>query len=83
MLIQNGLIIYLKSSAKKIFKRTTGDKNRPLLQGDDRLTKIKQILSEREPIYKSLASEVINTDNMSVNEIINKILNLIEKHENY
>ena len=75
----NGIIIYLKSSAEKIFNRTSSDKIRPLLQGNDRLSKIKEILFEREPIYSSVANETINTDTLSTQEIIREILKIIEK----
>ncbi len=79
LLTDNGIIIYLKSSAEKIFNRTSNDKIRPLLQGNDRLSKIKEILFEREPIYSSVANGTINTDTLSTQEIIREILKIIEK----
>ena len=82
MLVENGIVIYLKSSARKIFNRTYEDKSRPLLQGNDRLSKIKEILNERGPIYKSVANEIIETDNFVVEEIIHEILERIKKYEN-
>ena len=82
MLVENGIIVYLKSSARKIFNRTFEDKSRPLLQGNNRLSKIKEILNEREPIYKSLANEIIDTDNFVAEEIIREILKRIKKYEN-
>ena len=82
MLTDNGIIIYLKSSPKKIFDRTYGDKSRPLLQVEDRLGKIEEILEEREPLYSSLANEIINTDSFISKEIIHEILKKIKKYEN-
>ena len=82
MLTDNGIIIYLKSSARKIFDRTYDDKSRPLLQVDDRLSKIEEILNEREPLYKSLANETINTDSFVTKDIIQEILKKIKKYEN-
>ena len=82
ILTENGIVIYLKSSAKKIYDRTCNDKSRPLLQGNDRLGKIKKILNEREPMYKSIANEIINTDNFIAEEITREILKRIKKHEN-
>ena len=82
MLAENGLIIYLKSSAERIYKRTSGDKSRPLLQVSDRLGRIKEILAERESIYKSLADEIIEIDTIGINEIIKKILEIIDTYEN-
>ena len=77
-LIDNGTIIYLKSTAEKLFKRTADDKRRPLLQTDDRLGQIKKILEERERIYISIADEVIDTHDLSIKQITHKILEFIE-----
>jgi shikimate kinase len=77
----NGTIIYLKSTAEKLFKRTAEDKRRPLLQTEDRLGQIKKILSEREPYYLSMADEIIDTHDLGIKQIINKILKLIETNE--
>ena len=82
MLTKNGVVIYLKSSAKKIFDRTYGDKSRPLLQGNNSLSKVKEILKEREHLYESLANEVISTENFITEKIIQEILNKIKKYEN-
>ena len=79
----NGYIIYLKSRPEMLDKRTAGDKRRPLLQGQNRLEQIKKILSEREPIYISMADEIIDTDKISIKQIIQKIINLIENNESY
>jgi shikimate kinase len=77
-LIDNGTIIYLKSTAEKLFKRIADDKRRPLLQTDDRLEQIKKILEEREHIYTSIADEVIDTRDLSIKQITHKILEFIE-----
>jgi shikimate kinase len=77
-LIDNGIIIYLKSTAEKLFKRTADDKRRPLLQTDDRLEQIKKILEEREHIYIAMADEIVDTHDLSIKQIIQKILKLIE-----
>lgn len=78
MLADNGIIIYLKSTAEKLFSRTTGDKRRPLLQTDDRLSKIKKILEEREHVYISLANEIIDTQELSIKQITQRIIELIK-----
>ncbi len=78
----NGYVIYLKSTAEKLYKRTAGDKRRPLLQTDDRLSKIKNILTEREPIYLSVANEVIDTHELGIKQITEKILESMRNNEN-
>lgn len=82
LLSNNGLIIYLKSTAEKLYKRIANDKCRPLLQTDDRLKKIKTILHERESIYLSLANEVVETEEQSIKQITQKIIDFIRQNEN-
>ncbi len=79
----NGYIIYLKSKPEMLLKRTADDKRRPLLQGQDRLEQIKKILNEREPDYISLADETIDTDKMSVRQIVQNIIDLTNNNESY
>lgn len=83
LLSDNGIIIYLKSTAEKLYKRIANDKSRPLLQTDDRLNKIKRILDEREPIYLSLANKVIETQEQSIKQITQKIIDFIKQNENH
>ena len=67
------IVIYLKASAQQLYKRTAGDKKRPLLQTDDRLGKIKDILEQRETLYEEVADKIITTGNLTINKIVNNI----------
>lgn len=78
----SGYIIYLKSSPEMLFKRTADDKRRPLLQGENRLEQIRKILNEREPAYIAMADEIIDSEKMSIKQIIQKILEQIKKNDN-
>lgn len=83
VLRNNGYIIYLKSSPDMLFKRTSGDKRRPLLQGENRLEQIRKILTEREPAYIEMADEILDSEKMSIKQIIQKISEQINKDENH
>lgn len=78
---QNGIVIYLKSTPEKLFKRTQTDKRRPLLQTNDKYARIQSILQAREPLYQAVADEVIETDRLTVSKIVNTILDMIEHYE--
>ena len=78
----NGHIIYLKSSPEILFKRTADDKNRPLIQTDNRLNQIRKILTEREPIYIEMADEIIDSEKKSAKQIIQKILEQTNNENN-
>ncbi|MBF8268924.1 MAG: Shikimate kinase I [Gammaproteobacteria bacterium] len=70
---QRGTVVYLQASAEQLFERTVKDKKRPLLQTRDRLGKIKEILTVREPLYKEIADEIIATDGKNVKQIVDAL----------
>ena len=74
---RNGVVIYLRANVHELWQRTRNDKNRPLLKGPDPLTKLKQLFTERDPIYTEVATYVIETEGETVNSIITRIEQLI------
>ena len=72
-LSENGFVIYLKASPARLFKRTRKDTARPLLQTDDPLSRIQCLLHEREPLYREIADLIIDTDGITVKQIIREI----------
>ena len=78
---KNGLIILLKAKFEtiksRIEKDDTSNQNRPPLKQALALDlEIKETLKKREPIYKSLSDISFSTDDLSVSEIVSKVLNL-------
>ncbi|MFX1255575.1 MAG: shikimate kinase [Promethearchaeota archaeon] len=71
---KNALIILLTASPQTILKRTSNDSKRPLLNTLDRKTQIINLLNSRNPLYKSAADFVIDTTTLSVDEVVNKIV---------
>jgi shikimate kinase len=76
----SGHVIYLKASADQLFDRTRHDKSRPLLQTDNPREKLEAILNEREPIYESIADDIIDTDHLSVTEVADAIIETLHHH---
>ena len=74
---RNGVVIYLRANVHELWQRTRNDKNRPLLKGPDPLSKLKQLFTERDPIYTEVATYVIETEGETVNSIITRIEHLI------
>lgn len=71
---KNGVIVCLNAAPEKILSRTSINNDRPLLKTPDRLSKIIGLLKERESFYKRCHIQ-IDTDNFSVEQIADKILN--------
>ena len=69
-----GQVIYLKASKDTIINRLSGDTSRPLLNGENIEAKVEKLLSAREPIYERSADTIIDTDDKSIDDIIEDIL---------
>lgn len=75
---RNGIIVCLTANPETILKRISNNNERPLLQVDDPLEKIKELLKIRKPYYEK-ADITIDTDGKTpgaaAKEIIERIKN--------
>ena len=73
-----GVVFYLKAKPSTIALRLSHDDSRPLLSGakdaKEKEMRIAQMLSLRESAYEDAADQVINTDDLSVGEIVDIII---------
>ncbi len=73
---KNGKIIYLHAPAEVLYERIKEETHRPLLAVDDPLGKIKELLEYRAPFYANNDLE-IDTSNMGVDEVAEKVVKII------
>lgn len=76
---KNGTVIYLRANVQELWLRTRNDKNRPLLQSADPRTKLEQLFAERDPLYREVATIVMDTGGQPVNTIVHLIEQLLNK----
>jgi shikimate kinase len=74
----SGSVVYLTAAPRILAKRTQRDRKRPLLQTEDRLGRIRQLLGEREALYRELADIVIDTGRQSAHRIVENICRELE-----
>jgi len=77
-LMQRGVVVYLSAPPELLMQRTAYAHNRPLLETDDRLGKLKSLLITREPLYRQTADLVVETDKLSIKIIIDRIIDYIK-----
>ena len=77
-LSSRGKVIYLHASVSQQLKRTRMDRNRPLLQTDNPRARLEDLMATRDPLYREIASLVIDTDGMRVRDVVNKIVHMLE-----
>jgi shikimate kinase len=66
LLAEHGMVVYLHATAADLWQRTRHDRNRPLLQTPDPLTRLKELYEERDPLYRAAADIVIDTGSQSL-----------------
>jgi len=59
---RSGLVVYLSAAPETLFERTRLDRNRPLLQVEDPLAKLRQLHAQRDPLYREVADLVVEGD---------------------
>ncbi len=69
-----GVVIYLSCSPEQQYRRTKRDRNRPLLQTEDKMSKLKNLMDEREPLYQEMADLVVSTEKRSANVVAKEIV---------
>lgn len=74
-----GAIFWLKAAPQTIVTRIQDSTNRPSLSENDFLSEIPTILERRIPFYKKFADYEIDTDEHSIDNIGEKILNIFYK----
>jgi shikimate kinase len=73
-----GQVVYLNSSPDELFRRLRHDVNRPLLQVADPLTRLRDLYTARDPLYRETAHFVIETGRPSVATLVNMIIMQLE-----
>jgi shikimate kinase len=68
-----GLVVCLNATPDIIFKRTAKDRNRPLLEEQDRMRRILELLEKRRALYAAIPCQV-DTSDRPIEAIVNDIL---------
>lgn len=71
-------VVYLRSSPEEIFRRLRHDMQRPLLQVDDPLTRLRDLYAIRDPLYRETAHFVVETGRPSVANLLNMVVMQLE-----
>ena len=75
----SGLTVYLHATLEQQLERTSKDRNRPLLNGEDPEQVLRELIAVREPHYRELADIVYQTDNRNPRNTASEIARQIEQ----
>lgn len=62
---ERGFVVYLRVGVESQLKRVGRDRNRPLLQADDREQVLRDLAAVREPLYREIADLTVDTDGLT------------------
>jgi shikimate kinase len=71
-------VLYLSSSPEDLFRRLRHDSKRPLLQVADPLGRLCELHGARDPLYREVAHDVIETGRPSIATVVNMIAMQLE-----
>lgn len=80
LLRELGYVVWLRASPREILKRTSRNKNRPLLQTKNPLETITNLLDQRLPNYQNTAHLKIETEDLDSAEITAGIIDSARYH---
>lgn len=69
-----GTVVYFRVKPETVYKRLKEDTSRPLLQCENPLQKIEELLAVRKDAYEGCADIIIDVDDLTMDEIIDKIM---------
>ena len=75
-----GVVVYLRAKPEELYRRVARDRNRPLLQTDDPLARIRELVSAREPLYEEAAHIVFDTGSMPVHQVVKALLPVLQAY---
>lgn len=76
-LAERGFVVYLHAPLAEQLRRTRKDRNRPLLQAGDPESTLRRLFAERDPLYRSVADLVIDTDCSSPKTVGRRLLDAL------
>jgi len=73
-------VVYLEAAVQTLLDRLAGDLGRPLLRGGDREEVVRELLSRREPGYRT-ADMTVRTDGRTVEDVAGLVADWIDRTE--
>jgi len=73
LLTRADVVVYLTADPELLVQRTEKDKKRPLLQVDNPREKVLSLMSQRDPLYREVATRIVVTDTRSPKNVAQEI----------
>ena len=77
-----GFVVYLNVPPNILWERTRHDRNRPLLQVDDPLRRLRELYAIRDPLYREVADYIVDGGRIGAQSIVQILAREIEERWN-
>jgi len=77
-LLQRHTVVWIDVTAEEGIRRTAEDASRPVLDGDDREQRYRDLMEQREPLYREVSSFRVRTDERPPQRVVAEILGFID-----
>jgi shikimate kinase len=67
---ESGFVVYLNVPPHTLWERTRHDRNRPLLQVEDPLLRLKELYAQRDPFYREVANLVVDGSRINAQGVL-------------
>ncbi|MBR2409296.1 MAG: shikimate kinase [Lachnospiraceae bacterium] len=72
-----GTVVFLETTIVTILSRLQKDTGRPLADGEDREARLRPLFAKRLPVYRAVAEYIVNTEEKSVDVIVEEIKTVV------
>jgi len=79
LLMEHGLVVYLRADLEQLVERTSKNSNRPLLRVADPRAKLAEILAQREAFYCEVADMVCDTDDCTPRQAAQLVVDRLQQ----
>lgn len=76
-----GKVVYLRIKPESVYERLKNDKNRPLLQCEDPLLRIRELMEARREAYEQSADIIIDVDGLTMDEVVEQAVCAIDEND--
>ncbi len=73
VLLKSKQVVYLRASLNEQLLRTANDRKRPLLQTENPREVLERLMTIRDPLYRDIATQTIETDGANSRSIATKL----------
>lgn len=79
LLRERGTVVYLATTVEQQIRRTSRDRNRPLLQNANPEQVLRDLFAVRDPLYRATADVIVRTDRRSPRSVVSDIIRRVSR----